>query len=143
LALQGGTTVKEIGELQFPDEFLYATDHEWVKPEGDKVRVGISDYAQDQLGDIVFVELPQIGSRLAKGEQFGTVESVKAVSELYMPLGGEVLSVNKALEESPELVNKESYGSGWMIEIKPSDPAELKGLLAKDDYLGLLKGLNQ
>jgi glycine cleavage system H protein len=105
--------------------------------------VGISDYAQDQLGDIVFVELPQIGSRPAKGEQFGTVESVKAVSELYMPLGGEVLSVNKALEESPELVNKESYGSGWMIEIKPSDPAELKGLLAKDDYLGLLKGLNQ
>jgi glycine cleavage system H protein len=135
--------VKEISELRFPDDFLYATDHEWAKPEGDKVRVGISDYAQDQLGDIVFVELPQIGSRLAKGEQFGTVESVKAVSELYMPLGGEVLSVNKALEESPELVNKESYGSGWMIEIKLSDPAELKGLMTRDDYLGLLKGLNK
>ncbi len=135
--------MKEISELQFPDDFLYAKDHEWAKPEGDKVRVGISDYAQDQLGDIVFVELPQIGSRLAKGEQFGTVESVKAVSELYMPLGGEVLSVNKALEESPELVNKESYGSGWMIEIKLSDPAELKGLMTRDDYLGLLKGLNK
>jgi glycine cleavage system H protein len=135
--------VKEISELQFPDDFLYATDHEWAKPEGDKVRVGISDYAQDQLGDIVFVELPQIGSRHSKGEQFGTVESVKAVSELYMPVGGEILSVNKALEGAPELVNKQPYESGWMIEIKPSDPAELKGLLAKKAYLGLLKGLNK
>jgi glycine cleavage system H protein len=135
--------VKEISELQLPDDFLYATDHEWAKSEGDKVRVGISDYAQDQLGDIVFVELPQVGSRHTKGELFGTVESVKAVSELYMPVGGEVLSVNKALEESPELVNKEPYESGWMIEIKPTDPDELKGLLTKDAYLGLLKGLKQ
>jgi glycine cleavage system H protein len=135
--------VKEISELRFPDDFLYASDHEWVKPEEDKVRAGISDYAQDQLGDIVFVELPQIGARRAKGEQFGTVESVKAVSELYMPVGGEILSVNKALEESPELVNKEPYGSGWMIEIKPDDQAELKNLMAKAAYLGLLKGLNK
>jgi glycine cleavage system H protein len=140
---RGGNTVKEISELQCPDDFLYATDHEWAKPEGNKVRVGISDYAQDQLGDIVFVELPQVGSRHAKGEQFGTVESVKAVSELYMPMGGEVLAVNKALEESPEFVNKEPYGSGWMIEIKPTDPDELKGLLTKDAYMGLLKGLKQ
>jgi glycine cleavage system H protein len=134
--------VKDLSELQFPKELLYAKDHEWAKPEGDKVRVGISDYAQDQLGDIVFVELPQIGSRHAKGEQFGTIESVKAVSELYMPLGGEVLSVNKTLEESPELVNKAPYESGWIIEIKPSDPAELKGLMNRNAYLGLLKGLN-
>ena len=133
--------MKDISELQFPDNFLYAKDHEWAKPEGDKVRVGISDYAQDQLGDIVFVELPQIGSRHAKGEQFGTIESVKAVSELYMPLGGEVLSINKVLEESPELVNKQPYESGWIIEIKPSDPGELKGLMSRDAYLGLLKGL--
>jgi glycine cleavage system H protein len=133
--------VKDVSELQFPDDFLYAKDHEWAKPEGDKVRVGISDYAQDQLGDIVFVELPQIGSRHAKGEQFGTIESVKAVSELYMPLGGEVLSVNKVLEESPELVNKQPYESGWIIEIKPNDPGELKGLMNRDAYLGLLKGL--
>ena len=104
--------------------------------------MGISDYAQDQLGDIVFVELPQIGSRHAKGEQFGTIESVKAVSELYMPLGGEVLSVNKTLEESPEIVNKAPYEGGWIIEIKPNDPAELKGLLNRDAYLVLLKGLN-
>jgi glycine cleavage system H protein len=134
--------VKDLSELQFPNELLYAKDHEWAKPDGDKVRVGISDYAQDQLGDIVFVELPQIGSRHAKGEQFGTIESVKAVSELYMPLGGEVLSVNKTLEESPEIVNKAPYEGGWIIEIKPNDPAELKGLLNRDAYLVLLKGLN-
>jgi glycine cleavage system H protein len=133
--------VRDISELQFPDDFLYAKDHEWAKPEGDKVRVGISDYAQDQLGDIVFVELPQIGSRRAKGEQFGTIESVKAVSELYMPLGGEVLSINKVLEDSPELVNKQPYESGWIIEIKLSDSGELKGLMNRAAYLELLKGL--
>ncbi len=133
--------MKNISELQFPDGILFAKDHEWAKPEGDKVRVGISDYAQDQLGDIVFVELPQIGSRHAKGEQFGTIESVKAVSELYMPLGGEVLSVNKVLENSPELVNQQPYASGWIIEIKPSDPGELKGLMNRSTYLELLKGL--
>jgi glycine cleavage system H protein len=132
--------MKEISELQFPDDFFYSKDHEWAKSEGDKVRVGISDYAQDQLGDIVFVELPQIGSRHARGEQFGTIESVKTVSELYMPLGGEILSVNKAMEESPELVNGQPYGSGWMIEIKMSDPGELKGLMNRDAYLGFLKG---
>jgi glycine cleavage system H protein len=135
--------VKNISELQFPEDCLYAKDHEWAKPEGDKVRVGISDYAQDQLGDIVFVELPQIGTRHAKGERFGTIESVKAVSELYLPLGGEVLSVNKALEASPEILNKEPYASGWMIEIKPSDPEELKGLMNREAYLGHLKGLSQ
>jgi glycine cleavage system H protein len=133
--------VKEISELQFPDDCLYAKDHEWAKSEGDKVRVGISDYAQDQLGDIVFVELPQVGTRRTKGEQFGTVESVKAVSELYMPVGGEVLSVNKTIEESPELVNKQPYEAGWMVEIKLSDPGELKGLMNREAYLGFLKGL--
>jgi glycine cleavage system H protein len=133
--------VKEISELQFPNDYLYAKDHEWAKPEGDKVRVGISDYAQDQLGDIVFVELPQVGTRRTKGEQFGTVESVKAVSELYMPVGGEVLSVNKTLEDSPELLNKWPYESGWIIEIKLNEPGELKGLMNRDAYLGFLKGL--
>jgi glycine cleavage system H protein len=135
--------VKEISELQFPGDFLYAKDHEWAERKNDKVRVGLSDYAQDQLGDIVFVELPQVGARHGKGEQFGTVESVKAVSELYMPIGGEVVSVNKALETSPEILNKEPYASGWMIEIKPSDPAELKSLMDREAYLFHLKGLNQ
>ena len=133
--------MKEISELQFPNDYLYAKDHEWAKSEGDKFRVGISDYAQDQLGDIVFVELPQVGTRRTKGEQFGTVESVKAVSELYMPVGGAVLSVNKTIEESPELVNKQPYESGWMVEIKLSDPGELKNLMNRDAYLGFLKGL--
>jgi len=133
--------MKEISELQFLDNFFYSKEHEWVKSEGDKVRVGISDYAQDQLGDIVFVELPQIGSRHAKGEQFGTIESVKTVSELYMPLGGEILSVNKAMEASPEVVNTQPYESGWMIEIRPIDPSELKGLMNRDAYVSFLKGL--
>jgi len=92
-----------------------------------------------QLGDIVFVELPQIGSRYAKGEQFGTIESVKTVSELYMPLGGEILSVNKAMEASPEVVNTQPYESGWMIEIRPIDPSELKGLMNRDAYVSFLK----
>ena len=132
--------MKEISELRFPDGFLYTADHEWAKAEGEKVQAGISDYAQDQLGDIVFVELPQAGARYTKGEPFGTVESVKAVSELNMPVGGEIVSINKALEDAPELVNKEPYASGWMIEIKPTDRAELKGLMGKDAYIERLKG---
>lgn len=135
--------MKEISELRFPDDFRYTNDHEWAKAEGDKVRAGISDYAQDQLGDIVFVELPQTGALYAKGEPFGTVESVKAVSELNMPVGGEIVSVNNTLEEAPELVNKEPYGSGWMIEIKPTDPSELDGLMAGKAYLEMLKGLGR
>ena len=133
--------MKEINELILPDDMRYAQDHEWVKTEGDGVRVGISDYAQDQLGDIVYVELPEVGASLAKGEEFGTVESVKAVSELFMPIGGEVLAVNTALEDAPENVNNSPYDQGWMIEIKPSDPGEMDTLMTKDAYLEMLKGL--
>jgi glycine cleavage system H protein len=134
--------MKEIDELILPDDVRYANDHEWAKPENDKTTIGISDYAQAQLGDIVFVELPQVGANFMKGEQFGTVESVKAVAELYMPLGGEVLSVNKALEESPELLNKAPYSEGWIIRVKASDPSELNNLMSKEAYLGMLKGLS-
>lgn len=133
--------MKEIDELNLPDDVRYAEDHEWIRSEGDKVRIGISDYAQDQLGDIVFVELPQSGDTFEKGEEFGTVESVKAVSELYMPIGGEILSVNTALEESPDLVNQSPYNDGWMIEVKPSNSAELEALITRDAYLEMLKGL--
>ena len=133
--------MKELGELVLPEDVRFAKDHEWAKLDKDRVKVGISDYAQDQLGDIVFVELPQAGDTLAKGDQFGTVESVKAVSELYMPLSGEVLAVNKVLEESPELVNKGPYDEGWMIEVKPSDLSELDGLMTKETYIHMLKGL--
>ena len=123
--------MKEISELQFAEDVRYADDHEWARDEGDKVRIGVDDYAQDQLGDIVFVELPQVGDSFSKGDEFGTVESVKAVAELFMPLGGEVLAVNGALEEAPELVNKDPYQGGWMIEIKPADPAEMESLMTK------------
>jgi len=132
--------MKEISELEFPEDLRYAEDHEWARQVGEMVRVGISDYAQDQLGDIVFVELPQVGDSFDKGKEFGTVESVKAVAELFMPFGGEIQAVNEALEESPELVNKEAYGEGWMIEVKLADNAELKGLMSRDEYVEFLKG---
>ena len=132
--------MKELSELNLPDDVRYAESHEWAKSEGDKVRVGISDYAQDQLGDIVFVELPEVGDSLDKGEEFGTVESVKAVSELYMPVGGEIVAVNSELEDNPEWVNNTPYADGWMIEIKPDDPSAIDDLLTRDGYLEKLKG---
>jgi len=132
--------MKELNELHFPEDVRYAESHEWARAEGNKMKVGITDYAQDQLGDIVFVELPEKGDTLAKGEAFGTVESVKAVSELYMPVGGEVMAVNAALEESPEKVNTAPYSDGWMIEIKAENPSELDALLTKDAYFETLKG---
>ena len=132
--------MKAISELNLPEDVRYTDDHEWAKKNGDVVRMGISDYAQDQLGDIVFVELPEVGSSFDKGEEFGTVESVKAVSELYMPIGGEVTAINEALADAPELVNSDPYDGGWMMEIKASDPAELEALKSKADYLEMLKG---
>ena len=132
--------MKELSELKFPDDVRYAESHEWAKSEGDTVKVGISDYAQDQLGDIVFVELPEEGDSLEKGEEFGTVESVKAVSELYMPVGGEIVAVNSGLEDAPELANNTPYTDGWMIEVKPDNPSELDNLLTADAYLEKLKG---
>ena len=132
--------MKEISELNLPEDVRYAEDHEWVKSEGDTAKIGISDYAQDQLGDVVFVELPQVGDVFEKGAEFGTVESVKAVSELYIPVGGEVVAVNTALEEAPELVNTDPYGEGWMVAVKPSDPAQIDALMDKAAYLAALKG---
>jgi glycine cleavage system H protein len=132
--------MKAISELNLPEDLKYTDDHEWAKPEGDVVRIGISDYAQDQLGDVVFVELPEVGSSFAKGEEFGTVESVKAVSELYMPIGGEVAAINDTLADQPEQVNSDPYGGGWMLTVKASDPAELQSLKSKAAYLEMLKG---
>ena len=133
--------MKEINQLNLPDDLRYAEDHEWAQKDGDHIRIGIDDYAQDQLGDIVFVELPQTGDKLAKGDVFGTVESVKAVSELFMPVGGEIIAINKNLEESPELVNTSPYAEGWMVDVKPTDAAELDSLMTKEAYLEMLKGL--
>jgi len=132
--------MKEIDELNLPDDLKYAKDHEWVKLESDKVKIGIDDYAQDQLGDIVFVELPEVGATFSKGEEFGTVESVKAVSELFMPIGGEILAINATLEETPEHVNNNPYNEGWMIEVKPSDATEMDALMDKNAYIKMLKG---
>ena len=132
--------MKELNELNFPDDVRYAESHEWARAEGDGVKVGISDYAQDQLGDIVFVELPEVGDTFGKGEEFGTVESVKAVSELYMPVAGEIVAVNSSLEDAPEKVNNTPYGDGWMIEISAGNPSELDDLMDNNAYLETLKG---
>ena len=136
---RGGLTVKELSELIFKDELRYTEDHEWVTAEGDTLKVGISDYAQDQLGDIVFVELPDVGATFSKGDEFGTLESVKAVSELYLPISGEIVAVNEALGDSPELINQDPY-TNWIVEIKPSDTGELEQLLTVAAYRELLKG---
>jgi glycine cleavage system H protein len=132
--------MKEISELNFPGDLHYSQTHEWARSQNGTVKIGITDYAQDQLGDIVFVELPQIGDALDKAAEFGTVESVKAVSELYMPIGGEVVAVNQTLEDAPELVNTDPYNGGWVIEVKPANPSEMKDLLTAEAYLETLKG---
>jgi glycine cleavage system H protein len=134
--------MKEINELNLPDDLRYTDDHEWTKAEGEKVKIGITDYAQDQLGEIIFVEMPEVGDTLDKGANFGSLESVKAVSDMVMPVGGEVLSVNEALADAPELLNQDPYTGGWIIEIKPGDPSELDQLMDKNAYLDMLKGLD-
>ena len=133
--------MKELEELVIPQDLRYTKDHEWARAEGDLVTCGVTDYAQDQLGDIVFVELPEVGEELAEGGQFGTVESVKAVAELYSPIGGEVAEVNGALEDSPQLVNQDPYGQGWMIKVRPKEPNELDKLMDAQQYKDMLKGL--
>ena len=120
--------------------FYYAESHEWVKVAGETAKIGITDYAQDQLGDIVFVELPDVGESFDKGAEFGTVESVKAVSELYIPVGGEIVAINEGLEDAPELINNTPFSDGWMIEVKLDDASEVDALMDKDAYLSTLKG---
>ncbi len=131
---------KDISELNLPDDVRYAEDHEWARLEGKNYKVGVSDYAQDQLGEIVFVELPEVGAEFNKGDEFGTLESVKAVAELYIPISGEIVSINEELADAPELVNADPYGKAWMIEVKPADPTEYKELKDKEAYIEMLKG---
>jgi glycine cleavage system H protein len=131
--------VKEFNELSFKDGLRYSNDHEWVSEKGSTLKVGVSDYAQDQMGDIVYVELPEVGATFEKGDEFGTLESVKAVSELYLPISGEVVAVNEDLGDAPELINQDAYAN-WIIEIKPADMSELEDLLSVDAYRELLKG---
>ncbi len=125
--------------MNIPENLKYTKDHEWIRVEGDDVFVGITDYAQGELGDIVFVEIETEGEELAKEEVFGTIEAVKTVSDMFMPVGGEVLEVNEKLEESPEVVNNDPYGDGWLIKIKLADMAEIEELLDAAAYKALLE----
>jgi glycine cleavage system H protein len=124
----------------YPAELKYTEEHEWVRVEGNKARMGITDFAQKELGDVVFVELPELGSSIKATEALGVVESVKAVSDIYAPLSGEVVKVNDKLEDSPELINEDPYGEGWIAELQVEDPKELEGLLTAEEYRALIEG---
>jgi glycine cleavage system H protein len=123
-----------VADYDIPKDLLYTQDDEWIRREGEHVVIGVSDFAQHQLGDIVFVELPEVGATTEAGVAFGTIESVKAVSDLCAPLSGEVLSINDTLEEAPEQVNESCYQDGWLITLRPSDPSQLDALLNAAAY---------
>ena len=126
--------------MNIPSELKYTKDHEWVKIEGDIATVGITDFAQGELGDIVYVEVETVDETLDKEEVFGTVEAVKTVSDLFLPLSGEIVEFNEALEDEPEKVNSDPYGEGWMVRIKISEPSEADELLSDEDYKALIGG---
>ena len=127
-----------MADYEFPEEISYSKEDEWVRREGDEVVVGITDFAQSQLGDIVFVELPEVGSTTDAGSAFGTIESVKAVSDLFAPLSGQVTAINETLEDTPEAVNESCYDGGWLIQIRPADDTEFAGLLDAKQYRSLV-----
>jgi glycine cleavage system H protein len=129
--------------MTFDDSVKYQKSHEWARKDGDLVVVGVSDYAQDSLGDVVFVELPEVGSSFKQGESFGVIESVKSASDLFMPVGGEIAEVNEALSDSPEIVNESPFGDGWMIKIKPSDISEYDSLISASEYEEYTKTLEE
>jgi glycine cleavage system H protein len=130
--------VEEILDFEILDELHYSVDDEWVLAEDDTVTVGVTDYAQQQLGDIVYVELPTVGDQLAEGEVFGVIESVKAVSDLNAPIAGQVVAINEDLIDQPEIINEECYGTGWIIKLKPSNADEIDSLLDADGYRKLV-----
>lgn len=124
--------------MNIPAELRYTKDHEWARIEGDLVYVGITDFAQSELGDIVYVDITTLDQEVAADEVFGTVDAVKAVSELFMPISGTVVAINDELNNQPDLVNQDPYGAGWMIKIRPSDMADVNALLSADDYTALV-----
>jgi glycine cleavage system H protein len=124
--------------MNVPGDLKYSKDHEWIRIEGDLAYIGVTDFAQGELGDIVFVEIETVGETLKKEEVFGTIEAVKTVSDLFMPVSGEILEVNSVIEESPDVINKDPYGKGWMVKIRISDPSEENDLLSAESYTALL-----
>ena len=124
--------------MNFPNDVKYTKEHEWIRLEGDVAYVGITDYAQEQLGDIVFVDIPTVGETLAADEVFGTIEVVKTISDLFLPVTGEILEQNEALADQPELVNQDPYGEGWLIKIKPAADADFDSLLDAEAYKALI-----
>ena len=124
--------------MNVPKELKYTSEHEWIRVEGDEVVVGVTDFAQGELGDVVFMEIETEGETLSRGDTFGTIEAVKTVSDLYMPVDGEIIEVNAALEDTPEVVNSDPFGEGWMVRIKPSDPAQLDELMSSEAYAELI-----
>jgi len=125
--------------MNIPDNLKYTHDHEWLKLDGDTALVGITDFAQHELGDIVFIEVETVGETLAKGDAFGTIEAVKTVSDMFMPVGGEVLEYNEELSAKPETINSDPYDAGWVVRIRITDPAELGELLTRDQYKALVQ----
>ena len=126
--------------MNFPQNLKYTNEHEWIRVDGDIAYVGITGYAQEQLGDIVFVDIPTVGETLEAGETFGTIEVVKTISDLFLPVAGEVLEQKEALEENPELVNKDPYGEGWLIKMKPADVKAVEDLLDAEGYKEVING---
>jgi glycine cleavage system H protein len=126
--------------MNVPDQLRYSSDHEWLSRDGSRVRIGITDYAQDSLGDVVFVQLPTVGESFAAGDSIGEVESTKSVSDIYAPVAGSVVAVNDALVDSPQLLNEDPYGEGWICEIELTDPADVDNLLDAAAYGGLIEG---
>lgn len=124
--------------MNVPENLFYTKDHEWLRVDGDTGFIGITDFAQSELGDIVFIEIETLGETIEKGEVFGTIEAVKTVSDMFMPVSGEILEVNQALDKSPDLVNKDPYGQGWMIRIKMTKPSDTNNLLSAMKYKALL-----
>jgi len=129
----------EVENMNLPKDLRYSEEHEWVKVEGDKVRIGITDHAQDELGDIVFVELPEEGDQIDADDPFGSVESVKTVSELYAPISGKVVEVNEELDDSPEFVNESPYEKAWMVVVEPSNPADIEKLMTAEQYQEMIE----
>ena len=124
--------------MDYPSELKYTAEHEWIKVDGDRARIGITDFAQDQLGDVVYVELPKAGTKVSQFAVFGVIDSVKASSDLYSPVTGEVVEVNTVLEREPEIINRDPYGEGWIFRLRPDNPADLERLLDADEYAAIL-----